>query len=500
MIWLTHIYAPFAQSSRALIRLALCAGSSLALTACATLDPFGGMNEPSATSLAVVPMTSAFDNPSSAEHKRLIAQFGGEYKSAALEDFLNSILTRLSAAETQPGQKYQVTILNTPAVNAFALPSGYLYLTRGLLALANDSAEVAAVMAHEIAHVTARHALARAELEKTEALKSKVASAIQSRARSQELQANGRLTLSGFSREQEIEADRMGVRMIAQAGFDPFAAARFLTSLERSSAMRARLMGGKTQASVADLSASHPSTPERIAKANDVARQITAPGFGESNREAYLALLNGLDFGDNPAEGLVRGRLFQHPKLGFEFTAPERFVLENSAKALLGLVDGGEQALRLDSVALPADSALESYLTTGWIEGLQKDSIQKRFVNGLDGAIAKARNGNWDFRIGVIRLDSSVYRLIFAAHSPALSADQRFIAAIDSFRRLSVEERVRLHPSQIAILTAAEGDTLASLSARMSGGDRSLENFMILNGLDKSLEIRTGQNYKIIID
>ena len=500
MIWLTEKFARIEHNSRAIIRLALCAVSSLALTACASLDPFGGMNEPSASSLAVVPMTSAFDDPAAAEHKRLIAQFGGEYKAAALEDFLNSILTRLSAAEAQAGRTYQVTILNTPAVNAFALPSGHLYLTRGLLALANDSAEVAAVMAHEIAHVTARHALARAELEKTEALKSKVALAIQSQARSEELQANGRRTLSGFSREQEIEADQAGVKMIAQAGFDPFAAARFLTSLQRWSAMRAQMMGDKTQARAADLSASHPSTPERIAKANDVARQITAPGFGERNREAYLALLNGLDFGDNPAEGLVRGRLFQHPKLGFAFTAPERFVLENSAKALLGLVDGGEQALRLDSVALPIESSLETYLTTGWIEGLQKDSIQKRIVNGLEGAIAKARNGTWDFRIGVIRLDTSVYRLIFAAHSPALSADQRFIAAIDSFRRLSAEEMLRLHPAHIAIVTAGEGDHPASLSARMNGVERPLEIFMILNGLEKGSGVKAGQNYKIVRD
>ena len=486
--------------TRLLKHIALCAMGLMGLTACASLDPFGGMNEPSATSLAIVPMTSAFDDPSLAEHKRMIAQFGGEYKAAALEDFLNASLKRLAGADTNKSQAYQVTILNTPAVNAFALPSGYVYVTRGLLALANDSAEVAAVMAHEIAHVTARHALARAELEKTEALKTKVASAIQSRARSDELKANGRLTLSGFSREQELEADRLGVKMIAVAGYDPYAAARFLTSLGRSSAMRDSMMGSKAQSSALDLSSTHPSTPERIAKATEMARQLAAPGLGESDREAYLALIEGLDFGDNPAEGLVRGRKFQHPKLGFEFTAPERFVLENSTKALLGLVDGGAEALRLDSVALSSDVALEAYLTTGWIEGLQKDTIQKRTINGLDAAIAKAQNGAWDFRIGVIRLGTDVYRLIFAAHHPAGSADRRFMAAIDSFRRLTSEEIKGLHPAHITLIKAEAGDNLASLSARMAGLDHPAESFMILNGLDKGSEIHPGQIYKIVLE
>ena len=470
------------------------------MAGCSTLDPYAGMSEPSATSLAIVPMTSAFDDPSSAEHKRLIAQFGGEYKSTIIENFLNTSLKRLAAAGSNSGEAYQVTILNTPAVNAFALPSGNLYLTRGLLALANDSAEVAAVMAHEIAHVTARHASARAELEKTEALKSKVASAIQSRARSDELKANGRLTLSGFSREQELEADRLGVRMIAQAGYDPYAAARFLTSLGRASALRENVLSSKAQSTSGDLSASHPTTPERINKALDMARQLAASDRVDSNRDEYLSLIDGLEFGDNPAEGLVRGRKFQHPKLGFEFTAPERFVLENSAKALLGLVDGGAEALRLDSVALSADIALESYMTNGWIEGLQKESIQKRSVNGLDAAIAKAQNGTWDFRIGVIRLGTDVYRLIFAAHHPAGIADRRFINAIDSFRRLTFEEIKGLHAAHIALITADEGDTVASLSAHMTGVDRPVEGIMILNGLEKGAGVNPGQKYKIVLD
>ena len=192
---------------------------ALTLSACAALDPGGRRAELPAVPTAA-PRTTGGDTPQASEHKRLVALFGGEYRFAAAEIYLNGILVRLAQSSETPSEAYRVTILNTPTVNAFALPNGNVYVTRGMLALANDSAELAAVMAHEIAHITAGHGSLRSEHEKDQQLISRVADVLQ-KERSDLVQARGQASLANFSRLQEFEADRLGIAMIAKAGYDP---------------------------------------------------------------------------------------------------------------------------------------------------------------------------------------------------------------------------------------------------------------------------------------
>jgi predicted Zn-dependent protease len=254
--------------------------------------------------------------PAAAERRRLVDLFGGEYSAPTTERYLNGILTRLATNGQSPNEPYRVTILNSPIVNAFALPSGDIFVTRGLLALANDSSEIAAVMAHEIAHITARHAAKRAELAKTAALFSRVSTDVLGRPdEGQEEEAKAKLSLAHFSREQEFEADKIGIKDIASAGYDPYAASRFLGSLARSTALRASLLGDSTSAKP-DIMSTHPSTPERVAQATLEAREIGAEGVGDAGRDAYLAAIDGIVFGDDATQGLVRGTRFIHPKLG----------------------------------------------------------------------------------------------------------------------------------------------------------------------------------------
>ena len=213
-------------------------------------------------------------------------------------------------------------------------------------------------MAHEIAHVTARHAAQRAELEKTAQLFTRVSDQVLDRPQEGEaVQARMQLSIARFSRQQEFEADQIGIGVIAKAGFDPYAASRFLTSLGRWSALRTAMIGAGS-ADKPDMMATHPSTPERVAQAVVEARKFGAPGVGETGRDDYLTVVDGIAYGDNPAQGLVRGARFLHPKLGFAFQAPDGFALENQSAALIGVGEGGAQALRLDSIALsPVDLA-----------------------------------------------------------------------------------------------------------------------------------------------
>src|SRR5829696_6774156 len=162
-------------------------------------------------------------------------RLGGEYRAPDAKRLLGEVTARLVAATERPDERYEITILDSPAVNAFALPSGRLYVTRGLLALANDTSEIAAVLAHEIAHVTLRHASARSELALRSQLVSRVVSdVLNDPAAGATLLDQSRVRIAGFSRAQELEADQVGIRTLAKAGYDPHAASRFLNSLGRN--------------------------------------------------------------------------------------------------------------------------------------------------------------------------------------------------------------------------------------------------------------------------
>jgi predicted Zn-dependent protease len=491
--------APAANRSLVLRLVLLAAGASLCalLAGCATVEQQGVIPTPPPPIAA--PRTVGVDRLTDDEHRRLVAQFGGEYRWPAAEAYLNAILVKLAAASDSGAQTYRVTLLNTPVVNAFALPSGNLYVSRGLLALAQDSAEIAAVMAHEIAHVSARHAAARAEREKSAVVLTRAAEVIQSKQKWEQVEATQKLSFAGFSRQQEIDADRIGVNVIAKAGYDPYGAARFLAALGRSTALREAILGQKSDGRP-DILATHPSTPERIAQATQAARQIGAPGFGEADRAGYLAAIKGVAFGPDPSEGVTRGRKFVQPRVGVAFTAPDGFVLDNTPRALLGKGAGGREALRLDSIVVAQTTTLESYLTSGWLDGFLASSLEPLTVNGMPAATGVARADEWNFRVAVIRRGSDVYRLMFAAKALDEPTERRFKEAIQSFRPVSPEDLALARPLRLAVVNATSSDSVDSLAARMGGVERPAEMFRVLNGIDPGVGLKAGEAYKLVVE
>ncbi len=468
----------------------------LGLAACATVD------RPSATvnvASTDAPRTTGGAHPNP-ERKRLIEAFGGVYYAPATEDFLNGVLVKLAPVPVSSGQAYRVTLLDSPVVNAFALPTGDIFVTRGLIALADDTSEIAAVMAHEIAHVTARHAAQRAEFAKTAALFVRVNSQVLDHPQpSDEVNARSKLSIARFSRQQELEADQIGIKTIGKAGYDPFGAARFLTALGEWSALSASITGARS-ADRPDMMATHPSTPERIAQAVAEARQFGAPGVGEQGRNAYLAAIDGLLFGDDPSQGVVRGTSFIHPKLGFAFEAPEGFTLENQSAALIGVGEAGGEALRLDSIPISDSTSVASAIASGWIDSLKTTSVETMRIGGLEAATAVAQGEQWSFRLGAVRLNGRLYRLIFAAHTLSPAIDARFRASIESFHLLNAQDSARAATQSIKIVEAGSADTPETMAARMSFLPSSLDQFLILNGLERGAPLVVGQRYKIIAE
>ena len=475
---------------------AVFAAAMLALAGCASVEAPPAPSGP--PPLAAAPRVTGSVPPINLERQRLAQTFGGEYRAPATERYLNGVLGKLAPASSEAAAPYRVTLLNSPIVNAFALPSGDIFVTRGLLALANDTSEIAAVMAHEIAHVTARHAAQRAEFERTAALFTRVNAQILERQQAgDEVDARSKLSIARFSRQQELDADKIGIADIAKAGYDPYAAARFLTALGEWSALRASISGAGN-ADRPDMMATHPSTPERIAAATAEAQRFGPIGSGVRDRDAWLSAIDGVAFGDDPTQGVVLGSRFVHPKLGFAFEAPEGFTLENQSAALIGVGEGGGQALRLDSIALPESTPVATAIASGWIDGVETTHVETMQIGGLEAATATAIGDQWSFRLGAIRLNGRVFRLIFAAHNLSPEADARFRASIESFHLINAQDSAVAAAQSIRIAAGGSGATSDELAERMSFLPRALDQFLILNGLERGMPLASGQKYKIV--
>jgi len=466
----------------------------LFLTGCA-----GGAFPGSHVTLANLPKPQQQAQPApTREHLRILAAYGGPYNDPRLEDMVTHIVDRLVAASERPDVKYKVTILNSPAVNAFALPSGQLYVTRGLLALANDSSELASVLAHEMAHVIADHAAIRADQVRHAAMVATVVSDVMGDPMAGALAlAKSKLALAQFSRAQELEADAIGVGIAARAGYDPYGAARFLESMGRNSALRSGGLDSKT----VDFMSTHPSTPERVTNARLNARQYTGARGGERDRADYLAHIDGLVYGEDPAEGFARGRRFIHPRLGFTFTAPEGFTLDNTAQAILGVKDGGGQAMRVDVVHIPDEQTLSSYLTSGWLTNVDPASVQELAVNGFPAATATAGGDDWWFRLYAVRFGSDVYRFIYASKGRSGDSDREFRASIETFRRLTPAEIQAARPLRVKVVTVKPGDTPESLATRtMASLGQPTARFRVLNGLAAGARLKPGDQVKVLVE
>jgi predicted Zn-dependent protease len=443
-----------------------------------------------------LPKTADANSPSVREHQRVLSAYGGAYEDPKLHAKLTSIVNKLVAASDKPEASYKITILNSPAVNAFALPNGQLYVTRGLLALANDSSEIASVMSHEMAHVILHHAASRDEQARKTELITSVNDALGGPQVGAMALVRSKIALANFSRSQETEADTVGVSIASRAGFDPYGASRLLASMERNSKMRAA--GGDARS--IDLS-SHPLTPERAKNAAVSARSLGGSGGKIREKVEYLTSIDGMMFGDDMVDGFVRGRHFIHPKLGFTFMAPEGFVLDNTAQAVLGQKESAGQALRLDVVKVPAEQTLVEYLNSGWIESIEDGSVEELYVNGIPAATAKAKaNGDqWGLRLYVVKFNTEVYRFIFAAKNRVTDDDDhQFRESIQTFRRLSMQEIKSAKPLHLKVIKVQPGDTVESIAAGMAIADHQVERFQVLNGLDPIVELKTGDRVKII--
>lgn len=441
------------------------------------------------------------------EHPKILESFGGEYDDPELQRYLQSVTDFLGAVSNRPDIKYRLTILNSPVVNAFALPAGYLYVTRGLLALADTEAQVAGVIAHEIGHVTARHTAERySRTVVAQGIIGLLGAATQgtSMAGLEQLAAPAAIiALQGYSRDQETEADTLAIKSMSRAGYDPRAMAGFLEKMEANSRLQSTLAGQGDQPEQSDIFATHPRTADRV-RATLAQADLAVVQDPMTARDIYLGKIDGMLYGDDPAQGFVRGRVFAHPQLNLRYEVPEGFSLVNGAAQVVAQGPSGS-AIVFDAAPERFGGRPIDYLTAVWAKDVALANLETLTVNGMPaatGTVRLSRQGQQaDLRLVAIRKGEDIYRFLFAT-PPQLTASlgPGFQRTLNSFRDLTREERRTLRPYYLEVETAGRNASPNRLAQALPYASAREERFRVLNGLAPGQSVPGGSLFKTVTE
>jgi predicted Zn-dependent protease len=435
-----------------------------------------------------------------AAHADTLKQFHGVNDNTKLNEFVAMIGTRLVPYAERKDVHWTFTVLNDDMVNAFASPGGYIYVTRGLLNLAQDESQVAGVLAHEMGHINARHSaqqmsqgiLANIGLQA-------LGMATGSSAATQLGSVGAQGLIMSYSRDHEYEADALSIRYLAKAGYDPYATAKFLTILNQSMQLEAQMAGSKN-AQQPGFFDSHPMTPDRVARAQALADQEQKNPNATFDREGYLRAIDGTVYGDAADAGFVRGNEYIHPGLQIRFAVPMGFHIKNTTKQVLAEDNNGAAIVFDMGKAATNDPA--AYLTGTWALGANLTGQQRITVNSMAAATAASQvstsKGARDAQLVAIDAgNGTFYRLTFLAPVGGLkSYSTVFRQATYSFAHdVSIKA---ISPNRVRMMTVRAGDTVPSLANQMSVQDYKVERFCLLNNVSPTTRLSPGTQVKTV--
>jgi predicted Zn-dependent protease len=455
------------------------------------------------------PITASDKAQGAQAHPQLLAEFGGAYngrQAAYVTKVGQKIATQSGLSNTQ--SDFTVTLLNSSVNNAFAIPGGYVYVTRQLLGLMNDEAELASVMGHEVGHVAARHSQKRsgkATIGSIGAVLATIAGAAVGGDAGAKLgqQLGGTLAqayVMGYSRSQEYEADDLGVSYLARGGYDPIAASKMLQSLANETTLEGQVSGTGPR-NIPKWASTHPDPASRVSRAAQKAAVAGAAGKAR-NRDAFLAAIDGMMYDDDPKQGVIDGQTFSHPDLKLTFTAPAGYSLSNGTEAVTVTGSGGRALF--SGAAYNGD--LDAYVgaafkAVGGDTALPVGQISKTQINGLPVAYASASANSQGSPVVV-----TVYAYEFSPKSAfhiatitPVGGDAAFNSLIQSVRRMTDRETTAIKPRILRVVTVKSGDTVDSLAKRMAYRDFQAARFLTLNALPAGASLTPGQKVKVIV-
>lgn len=441
------------------------------------------------------------------QHPQVVAEFGGE-EGGARGAYVRGVGARVGAQTniSSGSTAFRVTTLNSPVMNAFAVPGGYLYITRQLLALMNDEAELALVLGHEAGHIAARHSAERQRTNILTQLGALILGAVSGSSAIAQLAGTvGQGLILQYSRSQELESDELGIRYMTAAGYDPMAAPSILANLGAWSNLEARFRGrDDDQRATPEWARTHPLSSTRVSRATQRARATGRAGAGVRNREQHMAAIHGMYFDDDPRQGIVEGRDFFHPDLRLAFSAPQGFGIQNGTRAVSVVGSSGQAQFSTGAFSGNLDAYVGQVFRalTGGRTAINYTRPEHRTINGIPVAISLARvpTNQGIVDVGVVAYAFANNRAYhFATITRGGSGFGPFGGMVQSVRRLNAQEVATIRPRIIQVVTVAPGDTEQRLASRMAYSTYQLERFRALNGLGTSSSLQPGQRVKLVV-
>ena len=427
----------------------------------------------------------------------------GVYDDAELQRYVSDVGMRLARASERPNLPWHFTVVDEPAVNAFALPGGYIYITRGILAFLHDEQQMAGVLGHEIGHVTARHSAQQYTKATSAGLGLTLLSIFVPEARPLQGVAEtalGVLFLK-YGRDDELQADRLGAQYTAKTGWDPRGVAGMLRTLQRLDVASGSNRG------VPNWLSTHPAPADRVEKVlafiqeNPIAVGTSGRKTDETTYERHI---EGIVFGDSPSDGIVRGNDFLHPDLRLALAFPQGWQIQNSAQQVVAKAPDRENYMLLQLVPKPSGSIQQIAQGTMANAGFRQLEGERATLNGLDAYVGTYQGaiqglGNVVTVAAHIVHERNVYMFAgFAPPNQFQGVQSQFANSIRSFRELSRSEAANIRPNRVDIHTVRSGETWQAIAER-SGGLVKPATLAIMNDYEPNQQPRAGDRIRVIV-
>jgi predicted Zn-dependent protease len=427
----------------------------------------------------------------------------GVYNDPNLQEYVSSIGMKLARSSERPNLPWHYSVVDVPAINAFALPGGYIYITRGILPFLNDEAQLAGVLGHETGHVTARHA-AQQYTRAVGGTVGLVALGIfvpGARPFGQLAEQGLGVLFLKYGRGDELQADQLGARYAALGNWDPAAVPAMLTTLGRLDEASGQRRG------IPNWLETHPEPLARVKEIQPTVQQLSAGRTDlVRNADAMLRAVDGIIYGDNPEQGIVRGAAFIHPPLRFRIDFPNGWDIQNSPEQVVAKAPGADVYMLLEQVQMPRGTGAENIAQAQMQNaGFRIVSGSRDQVNGLDAFIGLYQGslegiGNVRMRAAHIVHNGNVYLVAgFSAPNIFDPLDSAMLASIRSFKPLTAAEATAIHPNRVDIYTVRPGDSWQSIAERSGGGVIKPATLAVMNGAEPNSQPTVGQRIKIVV-
>ena len=438
---------------------------------------------------------------------QIIEQYG-LYDDLRLQEYVNTVGKKVSAISHRPELVFHFKVVDSPVVNAFALPGGYIYVTRGILAWMNSEAELASVLGHEIGHVTSRHAVKQITKVRGYQILSTLGAISSPQYRTAQEQFGDFFNIlftgimQGYGRSNEFQADSLGIEYAHKAGYDPSAAVSFMKTLNRLEEKP-----DNERDFFERLFASHPPTSERIERNEEQSHQLPSSHTELIIRHSneYKLRINGLLYGYKPGEGIIDGNLFKHKLLRFEMAFPQGWKIMNEKTKVIAKDPHVDHVIQLTHSDLSKNVSPQVFAQNMVQKsGLKLITGKPTTINSLEAFEGTAEGyirsmGTISVKLAFIFMGDKAYHLIaWAPKEEFPTVEDIFKKTLFSFRPLSISEAERIKGQRIKVYKIKKGDSLASIARKELGKAGQANDIAKLNGLELNDSLREGDLLKII--